>query len=186
VRGGTGSILNDIPPIWEVDGVILGQVPELDVTDIKDIRVLKSIASLTKYGTQGAGGVIVIQTKSGDFSSSAKAENKGFKEQYANSNYYSNDAKAADDGLLASAAVQELRDQLLTQQNPEIIKSLAYQFQAMGMKRDAVEAYEKVFTLRPKYAQSYRDLANAYAENEQFKRAWRMYMSYLGQGFNGS
>lgn len=186
VRGGTGSILNDIPPIWEVDGVILSLVPELDVTDIKDIRVLKSLASLTKYGTQGAGGVIVIQTKSGDYSASTKATNKGFKEQYANNNFYSNDATQADDGLLASAAVQELRSQLLTESNPEIIKSLAYQFQAMGMKRETVEAYEKVFTLRPKYAQSYRDLANAYVENEQFKRAWRMYMSYLGQGFKGN
>jgi hypothetical protein len=42
--------------------------------------------------------------------------------------------------------------------------------------------YKKVLNLRKKYAQSYRDLANAYIENEQFKMAWRLQINYLLQG----
>ncbi len=66
--------------------------------------------------------------------------------------------------------------------NPEILKTLAYYFQALNLNHEAVNVYEQIFKLRPSYAQSYRDLANAYVENNQFKRAWRLYMSYLIQG----
>ena len=70
------------------------------------------------------------------------------------------------------------------QKNPEILKTLAYQFQATGLKKQAIAMYKKVYTLRPTYAQSFRDLSNAYIENEQFKRGWRLYLSYLFQGHN--
>jgi len=59
---------------------------------------------------------------------------------------------------------------------------VAYHLQALGLKKDAIKAYETIFKLRPKYVQSYRDLANAYVGNDQFKKAWRLYMSYLLQG----
>ncbi len=69
-------------------------------------------------------------------------------------------------------------------ENSEILKAVAYQYQAAGLKKEAIAMYEKVYTLRPGYAQSYRDLSNAYIENEQFKRGWRLYLSYLFQGNN--
>ncbi|MEP2936484.1 MAG: carboxypeptidase-like regulatory domain-containing protein [Gilvibacter sp.] len=66
--------------------------------------------------------------------------------------------------------------------NPEIQKAIGYQFQALGLKREAVAIYKKVARLRPDYAQSYRDLANAHLENNQFVQAWRLYMSYMLMG----
>lgn len=66
--------------------------------------------------------------------------------------------------------------------HPEILKALAYQYQAHGLKKEAISMYERVYKLRPNYAQSYRDLSNAYIENEQFKRGWRLYLSYIFQG----
>jgi len=64
----------------------------------------------------------------------------------------------------------------------EILKAIAYQYQTSGLKRQSINIYERIYKLRPNYAQSYRDLANAYIENDQYKKAWRLYMSYLMQG----
>jgi len=42
--------------------------------------------------------------------------------------------------------------------------------QEYGLKGDAITIYERIFKLRPHYAQSYRDLANAYKENHSTTR----------------
>lgn len=68
------------------------------------------------------------------------------------------------------------------QKNAEILKAIAYQHQTSKEKKRAIKLYEDVIRLRPKYAQSYRDLANAYLENEQFQKAWRLYMNYIFRG----
>jgi len=79
--------------------------------------------------------------------------------------------------------VQILKDlSLKHHKNTEILKAIAFQFQALGLKKETISTYESIFKLRPKYAQSYRDLANAYVENDQYKKAWRLYLSYLMQG----
>ncbi len=185
IRNGTGSILNDVPPIWEVDGMILDRIPEaLNINDIKDIRILKSLGATTRYGSVAAGGVIVISTKSGDYQPGESQ--KVISSEYANQNFYADDAASFEEESLSSGMATELREQLLETTNPEELKAIAYQFQAMGLKRDAIEAYKKVCELRPNYAQSYRDLANAYLTNEQFVQAWRLYMAFLNKGFNGS
>lgn len=85
-----------------------------------------------------------------------------------------------NDITLATEIFQQLMD--THSNNPEILKAIGYHLQTIGQKREAIEAYERTFKLRPKYAQSYRDLANAYMENDQFKKSWRLYMSYLMQG----
>jgi hypothetical protein len=181
IRGGTGSINAETPPLWEVDGMVLTQMPQMDPNDIKEVRVLKSISSLARYGTQGAGGVIVIQTRSGDFQPGKARDH--IADRYANSNYYSNDARAISGNNLASENAQALVRQMDQTSNPELLKALAYQMEALGMKFEAVEAYKKVFKLRPRYAQSYRDLAHAYSRAEQFKQSWRMYLGYMNQGY---
>ena len=66
--------------------------------------------------------------------------------------------------------------------NPEIQKAIGFQLQALGLKREAVLTYKNVARLRPNYVQSYRDLANAHLENNQFVQSWRLYMSYLLMG----
>jgi len=65
--------------------------------------------------------------------------------------------------------------------NPEILKAIAYYYQIIGSKNEAVKTYKTIHTLRPRYAQSYRDLGNAFVENDQFKKAWRAYMNYIIQ-----
>jgi len=227
----TGSINTETPAIWDVDGVIMNDVPQIDPANIKDIHLLKSLASTTRYGTAGRGGVIVVTTKSGDFSAAESNRNK-IADKYTNKDYYANDASQislaslnansyadalevfptkqkafiyydeklknqlpsyADHIAIAQKFVSHFNDLTLSTQifkeliesnnkNPEVLKAIAFHLQTIGRPKEAIDAYERTFKLRPKYAQSYRDLANAYMENDQFKKSWRLYMSYLLQG----
>ena len=59
---GTGSISAGSAPIYVVDGVVGGA---FNPNDVETISVLKDAGSTGIYGAQGAGGVIVVTTKSG-------------------------------------------------------------------------------------------------------------------------
>jgi len=231
LRGVGSSINQDYPVAWEVDGVFTTDTPvALDLSQILSVYALKSLAATNKYGSQGAGGVIVIFTKNGDFGKNSNLKN--ITEQYANQNFYNNDAeKMAMNEIAVNAytnalmnlnnkqkALDYYRDQLHNAQisldqelsiakvfmiyysdssialeilaelstkysgNPEYLKAIAYQMQSIGKNINTVELYEDIFLLRPRYVQSYRDLANAYLETDQFKKAWRLYMRYFLQG----
>ena len=55
-------------PLYVIDGFIAGtgyNLSNLNVNDIESIQVLKDASSLALYGTRGASGVILINTKSG-------------------------------------------------------------------------------------------------------------------------
>lgn len=226
-----GSIsMHNRPPIWDVDGLISDSIPTVDPVNIVSIHILKSMSSTVRYGGQGAGGVIVVNTKYGSFG--IKTERDRIARQYYNEKFYANDAVTVDtsrpsvtiygnvlaefndkqkayayyneqfkdsiDDYSAHIGISKLfasyyedtnmASEILTglaekhHKNPEILKAIAYQMRDFDLKLNAVELYEKIFKLRPNYAQSYRDLANAYLENDQFKKAWRLYMSYLLQG----
>ena len=231
MRGGGMSVTQKYPVAWELDGVFTTTPPNIELSQIKNIRVLKSLASTNKYGTLGAGGVIVIQTKFGDFGNKNSEASKN-KDKFTNKNFYSEDAESVNLDLSFSNAytnklqdfndkgnayvyyLKELQNQLedfnielsVAQKfisyykdahyslrilkgladryayQPENLKAIGYVMQSINAKKEAIEVYKKVLNLRPKYAQSYRDLANAYLENEQFKMAWRLQMHYLLQG----
>ncbi|WP_435578344.1 carboxypeptidase-like regulatory domain-containing protein [Gilvibacter sp.] len=229
LRGGSSSATQDYPVAWEVDGVFTTDEPTyLDLSQIEAIYALKSLAATNKYGTLGAGGVIVIRTKYGSFNAAEKKKQEDLA-KLQNQNYYSDDAagyggiaevdKPILDALKAKGSaeaaleyyMESLQDSLanygqgliiarwFAQQygdlsnsqkvlealsnkhlkNPEIQKAIAYFYQELGMTKAAVEQYKKVARLRPEYAQSFRDLANAHLENSQFVLAWRVYMSYI-------
>ncbi|MCM1532931.1 MAG: TonB-dependent receptor [Ruminococcus flavefaciens] len=58
---GTGSISADSDPLYVVDGIIGGT---FNPNDIETLTVLKDAGATAIYGSEGAGGVIVITTKS--------------------------------------------------------------------------------------------------------------------------
>lgn len=81
---GTSTISGNVQPLWVVDGVILDDPINVDVSeiltnknliasgiggvnvsDIKSINVLKDASATAIYGTRAANGVIVITSKSG-------------------------------------------------------------------------------------------------------------------------
>jgi len=63
---GIGSLTNQRPPLFVVDGVIYtGDISNINPQDVDGISVLKDAASASAYGAQGAAGVILITTKKG-------------------------------------------------------------------------------------------------------------------------
>lgn len=60
---GVNSVRNVSEPLFVVDGSIVSSIDYIFPTNVKDIDVLKGSAA-SIYGAQGAGGVIVITTKS--------------------------------------------------------------------------------------------------------------------------
>lgn len=228
MRGASSSITQDYPVAWEVDGVFMTEEPFwLDLSQIKDVFALKSTAATNKYGTLGAGGVIVIQTKQSQLDPETSIEAKT--KLYTNKNTYNNDALSREHnlenlnvltqkiGVLRNnieavnyyqsnkdSADLKLNDYLtiatlfsnrfnnkglsqsilnnqinINSNNSEILKTIAYTYQYLEMHNDAINTYKKIIKLRPNYAQSYRDLANAYIGNNQYKMAWRIYLNYM-------
>jgi hypothetical protein len=90
LRGLGMSVTQDYPVAWEIDGTFTSNAPQIDLSDIKSIRALKSIGATNKYGTVAAGGLIIIETVYGGFD--VKAKKDTFLEEYANSNFYNDDA----------------------------------------------------------------------------------------------
>jgi TonB-linked SusC/RagA family outer membrane protein len=60
---GVGSITGGTDPLWVVDGLIGGSVP--NENEIETIQVLKDAASCAIYGVRGSNGVIIVTTKQG-------------------------------------------------------------------------------------------------------------------------
>jgi TonB-dependent starch-binding outer membrane protein SusC len=65
---GVSSFIGGNEPLYVIDGVPIEAAPGrslrgLSQYDIESIRVLKDPASLTMYGSRGANGVILIETK---------------------------------------------------------------------------------------------------------------------------
>ncbi|WP_108868724.1 carboxypeptidase-like regulatory domain-containing protein [Aquimarina aquimarini] len=70
--------------IWDIDGVVYNYPPHIDINDIEHMVVLKGLGGTTNYGMRGAGGVIVVTTKSSIFLNTHKAEQKARGNQYKN------------------------------------------------------------------------------------------------------
>ena len=74
----------------------------------------------------------------------------------------------------------------LVSKNAVYLKALAYYAEANDDINRSTDLYEHVFTLRPNYAQSYRDLAEGYRDNKNYKKAAVMYARYnylVDEGF---
>ncbi len=62
---GANSITGDNDPLIVIDGVIGGELRTLNTSDIESIDVLKDASATAIYGSRGANGVIIVNTKAG-------------------------------------------------------------------------------------------------------------------------
>lgn len=84
---------NNTAAIWDVDGLISTTAPDININQIKRIAILKSLAETTLYGSEGAGGVIIVQT----ISNSDPVRNINAPDNpFTNKNYYEKDALLYD------------------------------------------------------------------------------------------
>lgn len=235
IRGG-GSIRNPVPSIYEVDGLVYTNPPLfLDVQNIKRIAVLPSHAATGKYGSIAVGGIIIINTKVGNFSpddgasgsqNSALVRNNDFQNDALDYDQMSHSVPTYLEELRASQSLEDAKrvyeEQLITygsypyflldayqyffekedkpkfadaiidsnsdvlENNPMVLKALAYIYQVQNRPKKANRIYKDIFILRPNYSQSYLDLASSYSEIGQFKQAAGIYTRYqylLAEGF---
>lgn len=172
LRGRDMSINLDYPVLWDVDGYITKNEPlDLNLDNIRAVYVLKGLATVTRYGSLGAGGVIVVATKGGAYDHLQRTDKSNKNVFQNNEIYYDNDAIVLNPEVIFSD-VEEFKN------HPEKLKAKAYLNQYDQNNQEAISFYENVFNLRPQYAQSYRDLANAYIQVGQYHKAWKLYMSY--------
>ncbi len=62
---GVGSILGGADPLYVVDGIITGDIRNINSNDIVSIDILKDASSTAIYGARAANGVVLITTKAG-------------------------------------------------------------------------------------------------------------------------
>jgi hypothetical protein len=92
-----------------------------------------------------------------------------FHKNYPNTNY-------------AKDILKQLRSQYV--KDPEVLKTIAYYFQYLDLKLEALKTYMHLLNLRSEYGQSHRDLANAYKDNDNYTKAWTTYKRYLDQYYH--
>jgi len=108
---GLSSIENPQPAIFDVDGQIFTQIPIwVDLGNVKRIAILNNFATTTQYGSIASGGVIVINTFSGNLAKKgivdqAKLRNNFYKDDALDSETIKKNWPAYKKELYASTSV---------------------------------------------------------------------------------
>lgn len=128
----TNSIADkNLPAIYDIDGSVYETWPNIEVQNIKSVTILKSLASVTKYGTIGRGGVIVIKTKTASYDEVetkkkfALAQGNSYEENlnnFNNTNHTSSYIKA----LKKATSFKTAKGIYLAQQNSETQLGIPY------------------------------------------------------------
>ena len=63
--------------------------------------------------------------------------------------------------------------------NPKVLKSVAYQLEQYGLPKHAKYVYERLVELQPDHAQGYRDLALIYGQTGQYNLAKSLYVQMI-------
>ncbi len=103
-----------------------------------------------------------------------------YKTSYKNSPYYFIDVyqyfmtngnpKLAE--TIRSEAIKTIED------NPVLLKAWAYHMESNKEVKEANDLYEKIFILRPKYSQSYLDIASSYRDIGEYKKSASLFARY--------
>jgi len=193
-------------------------------TNVESITILKGLAATNRWGSDGAGGVVLITTKTATFKNISKNKpydrakkrdnnyteklillktsvNKVYLKELKKSktlgevynrylkqrDSYSNDLfyfiHVSD--YIAQWGNRELSSKILSNileidvNNANLLKLVAYKAEQNYDYVLARKAYEKISKIRPKDAQSYRDLALIYQETGYYQKALNIYNDIL-------
>ncbi|MEM8510321.1 MAG: carboxypeptidase-like regulatory domain-containing protein [Bacteroidota bacterium] len=141
---GAGSINLSREPLFDVDGLLMKDVPLwIHPSHINRIAVLSTLSMTSAYGTNGNGGVIIINTE--NLALNDLEVNKS--DKLLNKNFFSNDTIPAE-------RLNDLRP---------------YYYLNIKKIEDSVEAFQYVKTLANKYSNSPNFLLNIF---ELFGNKW--------------
>ncbi|HKK11635.1 MAG TPA: SusC/RagA family TonB-linked outer membrane protein, partial [Flavobacteriaceae bacterium] len=71
---GINSLYGNSAPLFVVDGMFYDDIDFLDAAEIKNISILKDASASAIYGVRAANGVVVINTKGGQYSKEAEIQ----------------------------------------------------------------------------------------------------------------
>jgi cytoskeletal protein CcmA (bactofilin family) len=94
------------------------------------------------------------------------------------SNYFQRWNKDYALNILSNIAV-------IAKDNPKALRTLAYKFEENNKLEEARYIYERIVILKPKDAQSYRDLALVYQQTGAYKKAIKLYGQMLNNQIEG-
>jgi len=229
IRGGGGSINTAVPAIFVVDGMIYSEMPEfINIDQIDNISILKSVVSTNRFGTVGSGGAFLIKMKV-----AAPFVKKPVDTALIKGNKYVEElemisatqvsppyivqleaAKSYEEALKLYSTQKRYNKKLsipyfldvseyfmkwdkdyaykilsgiahVAYNNPKALKILAYKLEQIGKLEEAKKVYQRIAILRPKHAQSYRDLALIYEANGNYEEAMSLYGKMLNKGVEG-
>lgn len=213
--------------IFDVDGFIYEQAPTfLAAQDVDRVAILTRNGAISRYGSAGTGGVIIINTKSktwmDDIAIKRTFENHELRDSISkkigqpvaynpNTPNYINELNNADlkhtaEILLEKQKIQfgsspyyffdvakyfknrwndnKKSEALLNiiantfSNDVAVLKALAYRYEELDQKEKSLEVYLKILKIKSKEAQSHRDVANAYYEIGNYKKALGNYARY--------
>lgn len=144
--------IRQYPVAWEVDEVFTTYAPPIDLNQIKSVRALKSVGATNRYGSQASGGVIIIKTIFGNFRPD-RVKKTAFVEEYANANFYENDAAIA---TLEMKDQNRFAESLSTYKN----KAKAYTFYQDKLQ-ERITTYGDHLSVAVKFLEFYKDKAIA-------------------------
>jgi TonB-dependent starch-binding outer membrane protein SusC len=75
---GVGSFQGNAAPLYVVDGMFFDNIDFLNTSDIESISVLKDASAAAIYGVRAANGVVLIETKSGNYNQATEIIYDGY------------------------------------------------------------------------------------------------------------
>jgi tetratricopeptide (TPR) repeat protein len=187
---GNQSINFATPSIYEIDGLIFEEFPYwLDISNIKRIAASPSLSGNVKYGGMANTGIVIINTKSGNFSPGANGI-ENYDQAKLRNNIYSNDALAFDISSnepeylrqLRNSATEEEAQKIYRKRSAQYGKSFhfvldAYQYFSKELGNDKfaygiIEEHKELFASDP---MALKALAYLYQEEGSFKKANELY-----------
>lgn len=147
-----GYGVNMRPAVYDVDGLIMTDFPYfLAVENIERIAIMSGLGSTVKYGTIGAGGVVVINTKGGNIY--PKDPTGIANSAQLQGNIYQNDAKNV---FTLKADVPLYEKQLMAATTTDEAKKVYRDLSGMyaGSYHFVLDAYDHFYTIRkaPEFA----------------------------------
>lgn len=141
------SINSDVHAIWDVDGIIFQSAPPIGINEIKSIVILKSLAETVLYGSEGAGGVIIVTTTTGDAYDNLLRNVDSKENPHTNKNYYNKDAILFKDTKSVNLKYHtELEDAISIGNAFKIYKTLESRFNtSSNFYMDMVSYFDKKY-----------------------------------------
>lgn len=177
--------------IYEVDGMVYRTAPTFVLpNNIKRVAVIGSLAGASKYGTGSAGGVIVINTKTGNYATREPGTNKPYDLARRRDNYFEKGSAVAISKMAAPKYIEEVSVATSETEAVALYQELEKKYQAFpffyldmfsffgekwkddGMQKSIGEEIENKFATDPTVLKA---LAYLLEEQNQYKWASDLY-----------